>query len=187
MINVHLMSPSTLIKFQNTIIRCVIDLENNLSKVAALCEDKETILLCDRGTLDPRGYMSPETWKSLLEVNNWNVSDLRDNRYSGVIHLVTAADGAEKFYTLDNNVARYETTTELGKITDINLRKAWLGHHSYVMIDNPENKGFDEKLKQSLDAALHFLGHSEKRFFRKYLLKPVKLVDGFPVIDEQIR
>ena len=35
--------------------------------------------------------------------------DLRDNRYDQVIHLVTAAEGAEAFYSLDNNAARSET------------------------------------------------------------------------------
>ncbi len=29
-------------------------------------------------------------------------------RYDVVVHMVTAADGAEKFYTLENNAARYE-------------------------------------------------------------------------------
>jgi len=33
---------------------------------------------------------------------------LRDKRYDGVIHLVTSADGAEKFYNLAN-IARSES------------------------------------------------------------------------------
>ncbi len=33
---------------------------------------------------------------------------LRDLRYEGVIHLVTAADGAEDFYETETNEARYE-------------------------------------------------------------------------------
>ena len=32
---------------------------------------------------------------------------LRDHRYDGVIHMVTSAEGAESFYSL-NNEARYE-------------------------------------------------------------------------------
>ena len=31
---------------------------------------------------------------------------LRDQRYEAVVHLVTAAIGAERFYTLENNKAR---------------------------------------------------------------------------------
>lgn len=33
----------------------------------------------------------------------------RDQRYDAVIHMVTAADGATKFYSGENNEARYET------------------------------------------------------------------------------
>lgn len=40
---------------------------------------------------------------------------LKDNRYEGIIHLVTAAEGAEEFYELSSNDARYETL-ELAKL-----------------------------------------------------------------------
>lgn len=33
---------------------------------------------------------------------------LNDNRYEGVIHLVTAADGADDFYETETNEARYD-------------------------------------------------------------------------------
>ena len=33
---------------------------------------------------------------------------LRDNRYDQVVHMVTAASGAEKFYQLNNNAVRSE-------------------------------------------------------------------------------
>ncbi len=33
---------------------------------------------------------------------------LRDRRYDLVLHMVSAADGAENFYNLSNNIARYE-------------------------------------------------------------------------------
>jgi hypothetical protein len=38
-----------------------------------------------------------------------NVVQLRDIRYDAVLHLVTAADGAEEFYAGINNEARYES------------------------------------------------------------------------------
>jgi hypothetical protein len=34
---------------------------------------------------------------------------LRDKRYEAVVHLVSAADGAESFYSDLSNKARYET------------------------------------------------------------------------------
>lgn len=37
-----------------------------------------------------------------------NECKLRDIRYDLVLHLSTAADGANKFYTCENNKARHE-------------------------------------------------------------------------------
>lgn len=37
-----------------------------------------------------------------------NYEKIRDNRYDLVIHLVSAANGAEKFYTTANNESRSE-------------------------------------------------------------------------------
>jgi hypothetical protein len=37
-----------------------------------------------------------------------NILEMRDTRYEAIIHLVTAADGAEEFYASKNNEARYE-------------------------------------------------------------------------------
>ena len=33
--------------------------------------------------------------------NNWNAIELRDNRYNQILHLVSAANGAEQFYTVE--------------------------------------------------------------------------------------
>lgn len=52
--------------------------------------------------------LRPEQWKKLKEKNNWNEVDLRDSRYNLVVHMVSAAKGAEDFYRLDNNITRSE-------------------------------------------------------------------------------
>ena len=48
-------------------------------------------------------FARPQAWKEMLDKNGWNEVELRDGRYNAVTHLVTAADGAETFYTFDNN------------------------------------------------------------------------------------
>ena len=47
-----------------------------------------------------------DAFDDVLEEFNWTVPQLRDQRYEAVVHLVTAAIGAERFYTLENNKAR---------------------------------------------------------------------------------
>lgn len=33
--------------------------------------------------------------------NNWNQIELRDNRYNQIVHMVSAANGAEDFYSTE--------------------------------------------------------------------------------------
>lgn len=65
-------------------------------------QEKPAVIICDRGLLDNRAYCDPKVWNALLEELGMNMVQLRDKRYDAVVHLVTAADGAEKFYNLAN-------------------------------------------------------------------------------------
>ena len=40
--------------------------------------------------------------------NNWDEVDVRDNRYNQIIHMVSAANGAEPFYTVLGHATRHE-------------------------------------------------------------------------------
>jgi len=184
LINIQKMDAATLIRFQNTVVRFVIDMEDDFSRIAEIT-GKPSLLLCDRGSLDPRAYMTPVTWQSLLDDNEWNVSDLRDNRYHGVLHLVSVADGASEHYSIENNAARYENTVELATSVDINTRNAWIGHHSFLIIDNSAPGGWEGKLKRVDDAVMHFIGKLEQNFYKKYLIKKGK--STYPEIPEDIR
>ena len=41
-----------------------------------------------------------------MKTNGWNPVELRDTRYNQIIHMVSAAKGAEDFYTTEvtNNI-----------------------------------------------------------------------------------
>lgn len=60
---------------------------------------------------------------------------LRDTRYDAVIHLVTAANGAEAFYSGENNEARYETV-DMAVAVDYKLQESWMGHPHHIVIGN---------------------------------------------------
>jgi hypothetical protein len=79
----------------------------------------------DRGICDNEVYIDPESWQTILDSNNWKTPDLRDKRYDLVIHLVSAAIGAEKFYTLSNNEARRETVEEAASL-DMRIRDSYI-------------------------------------------------------------
>ena len=61
---------------------------------SAIEEGKKTVILCDRGVMDGRGFTTERVWQALLDETSWSTIQLRDRRYEAVIHMVTAADGA---------------------------------------------------------------------------------------------
>ena len=56
---------------------------------------------------------------------------LRDTRYDVVVHLVTAAKGAEQFYSLESNSVRSEGL-ELARSLDDKIMNAWNGALIYI-------------------------------------------------------
>ena len=91
--------------------------------------------------------MSKESWERVLKQNGWNAVELRDNRYNQVIHLITAANGAEAFYNIEDNPCRTEGL-DLARFLDKATIGAWIGHPYIDVIDNSTD--FDEKLKRMI-------------------------------------
>jgi hypothetical protein len=58
---------------------------------------------------------------------------------------VTAADGALKFYTTENNEARYETVEQAIEL-DKKLINAWVGHPHFCIVQNSSTDGFQGKI-----------------------------------------
>lgn len=77
--------------------------------------------------MDGAAYTNEDVWQAILDETGWSTIQLRDRRYEAVIHLMTAAEGAEDFYTSENNAARYESLEEARRI-DKRLINAWVGH-----------------------------------------------------------
>lgn len=48
--------------------------------------------------------ISKEKWEEMTLANNWNSVELRDNRYNHIVHMVSAANGAEVFYSTEVSV-----------------------------------------------------------------------------------
>lgn len=98
--------------FQMQITKLQVALENAMFNLAKAHADQPSVILCDRGLLDGKAYVPSDVWPMILEELSMTVNEARDKRYDAVVHLVTAAKGAEKYYTLANNEARTETAEE---------------------------------------------------------------------------
>ena len=84
-----------------------IAVEDEFTKMATK-NPQPTIVFSDRGTMDSCAYMTSEEFNTVFNEEGWNIVNMRDKRYDVVVFLVTAADGAENYYTLANNEARHE-------------------------------------------------------------------------------
>ncbi|MBQ2726765.1 MAG: AAA family ATPase [Clostridia bacterium] len=126
------------------------------------------LLVCDRGTLDNKAYMTDSEFEQVLAELGENEVDLRDH-YDAVFHLVTAAKGAEEYYTTANNYARTETVEQAAALDD-RLISAWTGHPHFRIIDN--SSSFEEKMKHLIAEISSFLGEPEPmEIERKYLIE----------------
>ena len=136
-------------------MRMQVALEDTFLEIAQMIQDQQVVLLIDRGLLDGSAYVTTEIWESLMDDMGTNTVRLRDDRYDGVLHLVTAADGAEQFYASLSNEARYESSEEAVE-KDKNLRRAYMSHAKWTMIGN-NFKDFNSKINAAKFEVQKFL------------------------------
>lgn len=163
--------------------KCQIMLQFEKEKVfeaaAQTMNAEKVLIVCDRGTLDNKAYMDNAEFNMILNTFETNEVELRDN-YDAVFHLVTAAKGAEEFYTTANNSARMETIDEAADLDD-KLIAAWTGHPHFRVIGN--SYGFEEKMKRLIAEISSFLGEPEPfEIERKFLIEypDIKWLESTP-------
>ena len=143
---------------ERAILETQLALEDSFMRLAETCQ-KPVLIVCDRGTLDISAYISPEMWNDITAKAGTDTNALR-NRYDAVLHLVSAADGAEQYYTTATNAARYEQMNEEGlriaRELDKKVIKAWTGHPHLRVINN--NDDFNAKLNRVLKEIAHVIG-----------------------------
>ena len=145
-------------------------LEDKFMKMAQQC-DEPAVIICDRGAMDISAYMDPATWEQITRSVGTSTDELREHRYDAVLHLVSAADGAEKFYTTTNTPKRYEGI-EQARILDKRVIDAWTGHPHLRVINNHEN--FDNKLKRVIKEISNVLGLPQPiEHEKKYIVEVV--------------
>lgn len=136
----------SMLDFEDILLKEQLTEEESFEKATNLL-DKKCIILCDRGIFDIKSFLSKEEFDNLL--NKYNLSELKlmDN-YDLVIHLNTAAKGAEEFYTNENNKARSEGLKE-AIIRDNKCEDAWSFHNNFKVIDNSTD--FERKVQRVVD------------------------------------
>ncbi|OQV16316.1 TRPL protein [Hypsibius exemplaris] len=172
--------------FQENLLKTMMQIEQTYMSLAATCP-RNVLIICDRGTMDASAYLEPEGWEKIMLDCGFNPVEIRDNRYNQVIHLVTAAKGAESFYSLANSTSRSEGV-DLAKELDEKVMRAWIGHPYLEVLDN--STSFDMKIKRlvamvctrlGLDVGDRLCPNSHKR---KFLVKSMPSNEVFPKFED---
>lgn len=154
--------------YQKCQLKLQLEKEKVFEAAAASMPVEKVLIVCDRGALDNKAYMTDLDFACVLEALGCNEVELRDG-YDAVFHLVTAAKGAEEFYTTVNNTARTETVEQAAALDD-KLIAAWTGHPHLRIIDNASD--FETKLKKLITEISSFLGEPEPyEIERKFLIE----------------
>lgn len=165
--------------FQKCLLRLQLEKEKVFELGAKTMDAAKVLIVCDRGALDNKAYMDGLEFATVLDYLDTNEIELRDT-YDAVFHLVTAARGAEEFYTTANNSARTESLEEAAEIDD-KLISAWTGHPHLRAIDNSTN--FEEKMRRLIAEISSFLGEPEPyEIERKFLIEypDIKWLESIP-------
>jgi thymidylate kinase len=142
------------IVIQGTVLDLQETMEDGMEAILK-ARGKPAVLLCDRGMMDGAAYMGVDRFQKFLRSRNKEILDAREGRYNAVFHMVTAADGAEQFYTLENNDARSETAEE-AIVLDQKTQEAWVGHPRLLVLDNSTD--FEGKMQRLIESMAKLVG-----------------------------
>lgn len=150
--------------FQSQIFKFQIQMESALIRIAEET-NRPSIIIFDRGIFDGKGYIPDHIWCNVIAEYDERssrevIEDMLLSRYDAVVHMVTAADGAENYYKFghvtDNSgkpVLRRETPEEARELDD-KMWKMWENHDNHIRIENKDG-GFSSKLQEVAQKVVH--------------------------------
>jgi len=88
-------------RFTKSMMKLQMEMEQIFINIAQM-QTQHTIILIDRGVMDAKAHTDDVIWQSTLDETGYTTIQLH-KRYEAVVHLVTAAEGAEEFYVSESN------------------------------------------------------------------------------------
>lgn len=142
----------------------------DLAREQSRIKNMRTVVLSDRGLLDGECYIDKNSFAKIYKKLGFTREEAL-KRYEGIILLVTAADGALKYYTKENNIARSESSRRARELDEL-CQQAYVGHEHFTIIHNRENNksiSFDKKIQRFVEAVFSLVGipapiESERKF-----------------------
>ncbi len=158
--------------FQSQVFQAI--LEKEARYFAALeameLQGQKVVFLCDRGLADGMAYSGEAAFNAMLFEMQITLNMVID-RYAGVVHLVTAAEGAEEYYVTDDE--RHETPEEARQL-DKKTLAAWQLHQHVSVVNNSTD--FPQKINRALLALNRILAMPTPQEIEKKFL----VLDFYP-------
>ena len=155
--------------FQYFVVSSQLHKEKMAWEAAQLVPEDKILILCDRGVMDDRAYVSQKEFTQVIARFDLTEKQVLES-YDAVIHLVSSSKGAEFAYNYDN-AARYETLEQAREKEDATLL-CWRNHKHRVLIGNSYN--FENKIRKAMNEVYKILGEippaqSERKFLIEYV------------------
>ena len=155
-------------EYQKCQVELQITKERLFWQAAETMRNDKILIVCDRGIMDNKAYMNDQEFAEVEKSLHGDALHWRDS-YDAVFHLVTAANGAQEFYSDANNSARYESVEEAVAL-DNRLIASWTGHRYLRIVDNSTD--FEGKMRRLESEIAVFLGEDHPyEIERKFLIK----------------
>lgn len=165
--------------FQELVLRKQLNKEELYDIAASYLGKDKTIILYDRGTLDGYAYVSREEMESVVKKCGQNKRDLL-LRYDAILFL----EGSEKFFTTENNKARYEKNAKEAEALREKLLNSYLGHDNLRVIQPREE--MKDKQEEVINVIANMLGNPTRlREQHKYLVESID-VDSLSKIASKV-
>ncbi len=143
--------------FQRTLILLQEQQERIYLQGAQCLPQKRPILICDRGKMDGKAYMSDADFARMLTELGWQEQDLLC-AYDAVFHMETVARHYPRAYSNANNATRYEAREEAVGVDD-RLQAIWSKHPHFCFV--PAHSTFFEKYESLRAQIFAFLASKE--------------------------
>lgn len=169
--------------FQEHLVVTMMALEDTYFSMAEKC-DQNVLIIADRGVMDASAFIDRDAWDRILNKLSLEDIEISDNRYNHVVHMQSAANGAERFYTTEDHAARFEGL-EMARERDRKAMEAWRDHPYVDIIDNRSD--FDAKIDRLIDLVVRRIGINVGDRFKansrkvKFLVSLLPKDEDFPV------
>ncbi len=146
---------------QDSFVDFQISMEDHFHRMAKRFEDagERVVIFTDRGVPCFAAFMdgAGKDYAMALQRHGLDPSTIF-LRYPFVLHMVTAAYGAESYFSNKTNPARLERDVSVAREKEDLIDRAWSGHSARSIIDNISSRDFNHKLERAIQVIKGKLG-----------------------------